>query len=95
LEGRGLRKISYRCIGCGKCQIAITKKNRDRRIVKVVDFEYCICCDHKCTEGEDMEYEYMKYYEDGCFRDGCWGPWRFFGFQHKNVIMEVSRVKNF
>jgi len=93
LEGRGLRKISQKCVGCGNCHIEIDKKKR-RRIVKVVNFEYCICCDHRCPDTEPMKYAYMRYYSDGCFRDEYMGVWRFFGFENKNVIMEVSHIKN-
>jgi len=37
-----------------------------------------------------MKYAYMRYYDDGRFRDEYLGVWKFFGFDNKNVIMEVG-----
>jgi len=76
-----------RLLGCAKIIVLGIGKSNKKRLIKVLDFGYCVNCDHICILEET---KYIGYYDDGKFYENQWKMYNFDGFVRVGRTAENS-----
>ena len=76
-----------RLVGCAKIIVLGIGKANKKRLIKVLNFGYCINCDHVCKM-EEMKH--IGYYNDGKFYENQWKMYNFDGFCEVGRVAEKS-----